>query len=77
MPVCPVCNGPEKREELVDEAFQFDGRYVLVGGTPAVVCVRCGEQGFSRETVEKVRTLAHGESKASKNASMQVFGFVS
>ena len=32
MPACPVCNAEESREELVDEVFQIDGRYVLVGG---------------------------------------------
>ena len=77
MPACPVCNAEESREELVDEVFQIDGRYVLVGGIPAAVCVRCGEQAFSRETTEKVRLLVHGEAKATRHVPMQVFDFVS
>ena len=46
---------------------RIDGQYVLVGGIPAAVCVRCGEQAFSRETIEKVRTMIHGEAKAAKD----------
>ena len=67
MSVCPVCHADESREERVDEVFQIDGQYVLVGGIPAVVCVRCGEQAFSRKAVEKVRTMVRGASRAVKN----------
>ena len=75
MSACPVCHAEESREERVDEVFRIDGQYVLVGGIPAVVCVRCGEQAFSRETTERVRAMVHGEAKADKSVSMQVFDF--
>jgi YgiT-type zinc finger domain-containing protein len=77
MPVCPVCHAEESREERVDEVFRIDGEYVLVGGIPAIICARCGEQAFSRETVDKIRTMVHGEAKATKSVSMQVFDFAS
>ena len=77
MPVCPVCLADESREELVDEVFQIDGRYVLVSGAPAAVCVRCGEQAFSRETVERVRRMIHGEAESDEVVAMQVFRFAS
>lgn len=57
MSTCAVCHAEENREALVDEVFHVDGQYVLVGGIPAVVCGRCGEQTFSRETAEKVRLM--------------------
>ena len=76
MPVCPVCHAEEGREERVDEVFQIDGQYVLVGGIPAEVCARCGEQAFSRETVEKIRLMVRGEAKANRSVPMQVFDFV-
>ena len=56
MPGCPVCGAERSREELVEEVFHVDDRHVLVGRIPARVCVRCGEQSFSRETAERVRT---------------------
>ena len=77
MPACPVCHAEESREELIDEVFRVDGQYVLVGGIPAVVCARCGEQAFSRETTEKVRAMVHGKAKATKSVPMQVFDFAS
>ena len=77
MLICPVCHSEENREERVDEVFRIDRQYVLVGGIPAVVCGRCGEQTFSRETVEKVRAMVHGEAKATKFVAMHVFDFVS
>ena len=74
---CAVCHAEENRKELVDEVFRVDGRYVLVDSIPAVVCSRCGEQTFSREAVEKVRLMVHGEAKAIAALSMQVFRFAS
>ena len=74
---CAVCHAEESHEELVDEVFRVDGQYVLVGGVPAEVCARCGEQVFSRETAEKVRLMVHGEVKAAKSVPMQVFDFAS
>ena len=47
MSTCAVCHAEENREAPVDEVFRVDGQYVLVGGIPAVVCDRCGEQTFS------------------------------
>ena len=55
----------------------MDGRWVLVGGIPALVCGRCGEQTFSRETAEKVRLMLHGEGEAKTSVSMQVYDFAS
>lgn len=72
---CDVCHGKESHRELVEEVFRVGGRYVLVGGVPSTVCQRCGERSFSRETTEKVRQLVHGETKAAKSVSMQMFGF--
>ena len=72
---CGVCHGNEGRGELVEEVFNVDGRYVLIGGVPSTVCQRCGERSFSRETTEKVRQLVHGEAKAAKSIPIQVYDF--
>ena len=77
MAKCPACLAEESYEELVDEVFQIDGRYVLVSGAPATVCCRCGEQAFSRETVESVRSMIHGEAESDEVVAMQVFRFAS
>ena len=77
MAKCPVCLAEESHEELVDEVFRIDGRYVLVSGAPATVCVRCGEHAFSRETVERVRRMIHGEAESCEVVAMQVFRFAS
>ena len=71
MSVCPVCNAEGKRQERVGEVFRIDRRYVLVGGIPANVCVRCGEHSFSREAVEKVRTMVNGEAEAARSDSLK------
>ena len=75
MSTCAVCQAEENREALVDEVFRVDGQYVLVGGIPAVVCGRCGEQTFSRETAEKVRLMVHGEAQATTSIPLPVFRF--
>ena len=75
MVVCPVCSANESREELVDEVFCIEGQYVLVGGIPAEVCVRCGEQSFSRETAERVRMLVRDEADVEAEVLMRVYEF--
>ena len=74
---CSICHSDGSREEAVDEVFHVDGRYVLVNGIPATICARCGEQTFSRETVEKVRLMVRVEAKPSESVSMDVFNFAS
>ena len=74
--MCSVCRAHEGREDLVEEVFQIDGKYVLVDRIPAMVCVRCGEETFSRETTEKVRSLVHGQAKPTKSLALEVFEFV-
>ncbi len=70
-----VCRGSDSHEELVDEAFKVNGRYVLVGGVPASVCQRSGERSFSRETTEKVRLLVHGQAATARSVPLQVYEF--
>ena len=72
---CSVCGAEESREELVDEVFRIDGKYVLVDHIPASVCARCGEETFSRETTERVRLLVHGKAKPTKSIALKVFEF--
>lgn len=73
---CPACHAHESREELTEEIFQIDGKYVLVDRIPATVCARCGEETFSREATEKVRLLVHGKAKPTKSIALDVFEFV-
>ncbi len=72
---CSVCQLHESREQLTDEIFQIEGRYVLVDRIPATVCVRCGEETFSRETTERVRLLVHGQARPVKSIALDVFEF--
>ena len=72
---CSVCGAGDSREELVEEVFRIDGKYVLVDRIPATVCARCGEESFSRETTERIRLMVHGRTKPAKSVALQVFEF--
>lgn len=72
---CHVCGSTNAREELVSEIFQIEGKTVLVEKIPAQVCERCGEEIFSKETVEKVRLLVYGRAKPIKSVQMDVFAY--
>ncbi len=72
---CAVCGSDECREELTDEVFHFSETHFLVVGIPATVCVRCGEQSFSRETAERVRLMLHGGAEPTKTVPMPVFEY--
>jgi len=58
---CQVCGSEEFHEELFNEEFQVDGRIAPVEDIPAMVCNRCGEKIFSKETAEEIRRLVRGE----------------
>jgi len=72
---CHVCGSLEAKEEYTDEVFQIEHKHLLVENVPALVCVRCGEKTFSRETTEKVRTLIHGEAQPTKSVPMEAFTY--
>ncbi|MFZ5908786.1 MAG: YgiT-type zinc finger protein [Chloroflexota bacterium] len=72
---CHVCGSTESRADLVSEIFRIDGKPVLVENIPAQVCVRCGEEVFSRETTEKVRLLVHENKRPIKSVQMDVFAY--
>ena len=72
---CSVCGAGDSREELVEEVFRIDGKYVLVDHIPATVCARCGEESFSRETTERIRLMVHGRTSPAKSVALKVFEF--
>ena len=72
---CQVCGATEARAEPVSEVFLVDGLPVLVEGIPAVVCARCGDATFSRETTERIRRMVHGETRPVRSVRADVFAF--
>jgi HTH-type transcriptional regulator/antitoxin MqsA len=72
---CHVCGSTEAREEMVNEVFLIDGKFILVENIPAKVCARCSEATFSRETTEKIRRMVHGEAQPTKSVQVDVFAF--
>ena len=73
--ICHVCYSRESRQKLTAEIFHIDGKYALVDRIPATVCIRCGEETFSRETTERVRLLVHGQARPVKSIALDVFEF--
>ena len=75
MAQCHVCGATEARQELVNEVFVINGKYVLVEGIPASICLRCGEATFSRATTERIRRMVHGEAQPVRAVAMEVFAY--
>ena len=75
MTTCIVCGAEECQEELIDEVFKVDGRYVLVDSVPAMVCGRCGEKTFSRESTENVRRIVHEGVKEPETVPLEVYKY--
>ena len=72
---CHVCGSHDATSELVSEVFLIDGKHILVENIPALVCNKCGEPTFSRETTERVRRMVHGEAEPVGTREMEVFSF--
>ncbi|MGA1876073.1 MAG: YgiT-type zinc finger protein [bacterium] len=73
--LCHVCGSTEGKEDFVNEVFNIDDKLVLVEHIPAIVCARCGEETFSRETTEEIRRMVHGEAAPVRSVCMDVFTF--
>ncbi len=71
--LCHVCGSKEAHEEMANEVFLVDRKFILVENIPAKVCTRCGEATFSRETTEKIRR--QGEAQPIKSVQVDVFAF--
>ena len=72
---CHVCNSEEYRIEYVNEIFKIDSKFHLVENIPATVCSRCGEEIFSREDTEGIRSMLHGNPEPIKSISLDVFSY--
>jgi YgiT-type zinc finger domain-containing protein len=72
---CQVCGATEAHQALVNEVFVINGKYVLVEGIPASICLRCGEATFSRETTERIRRMVHGDAQPVRAVAMEVFAY--
>jgi len=72
---CSACGSKEAQQETVSEVFTVEGRRVLVEEIPALVCARCSEPTFSRETTERIRRMVHGEAKPSRSEVVEVFEY--
>ena len=75
MIACLVCHEENSRTELVEEILKINGHYVLVEGVPATVCQRCGERTFSREAVERMRSIVTDDAKPAKTVPLAVYDY--
>ena len=75
MKKCEVCGNTVFHQENVDEFFRVGVESILVEQVPALVCDRCGEATFSRETVEKVRKMVQEHSQPTRRVEVEAFAF--
>ncbi len=72
---CHVCGSEDARTEYVNEIFNIDGSFYLVERIPATVCCRCGEEIFTRQTMEQIRLMLHSKTQPVRSISVNVFDY--
>ena len=72
---CHVCGSEEAHSESISEVFKIQGKFYLVENIPAMVCSRCGEEIFSRETTEQVRVMLQEPKQTSRSIPLDVFSY--
>ena len=60
---CDVCYSRWARVETLDKILHIDGEFVMVYGIPAEVCVDCGEEMFSDDDIDWVRSMLQGDGR--------------
>ena len=72
---CHVCGSADCHTEYVSEVFNIGEKFHLVENIPAMVCSRCGDEIFNRETTERIRVMLHGKDKPVRSISLDVFSY--
>lgn len=71
---CDRC-GAVVSATMVTYPLELEGRWVLVEGVPARVCVQCGERLFAPDTVDKLQQIARGVMEPQRIEETPVFDF--
>ncbi|MDM8004608.1 MAG: YgiT-type zinc finger protein [Phycisphaerae bacterium] len=53
---CHVCGG-RMEERLTNQSFEEAGEWVLIRSVPTGVCIRCGEQIFRANVLERLEQI--------------------
>ena len=62
--------------DTLDKVLRVDGEFVMVYSIPSIVCVYCGEETFSEEDIEWVRSMLHGDGrKTAKRVTLDAYEF--
>jgi len=72
---CHVCGSTQSHTETIDEVFQLNGNPALIERIPALICDRCGETTFSRETTERIRRMVQNEIEPVRTVEMSVYQY--
>jgi len=72
---CHVCNSTLAHSEYVSEIFKVGNKFCLVENIPAIVCSRCGEEMFSGETSETIKTILYSRAEPIKSIVLDIFSF--
>lgn len=72
---CHVCGSADCHTEYVSEIFNIGDKFHLVENIPAMVCSRCGDEVFNRETTERIRVMLHDNNKPVRSISLDVFSY--
>lgn len=59
----------------VTYTLEFEGKFYIIEHVPARVCEETGEQFFSPETVERIRTLIRGEKAPDRMIEAPVYEY--
>jgi len=54
--ICPICGGKTARKN-VDVVDTVNGKFIIIRGISAEVCVRCGERLYSKNEMKKMEKL--------------------
>lgn len=76
MKKCSVCKSNLKQKKIT-YTQELDGKVYVVGDVPALVCLQCGEQYLSPDTVDRIQeVIEKGKQKKIKPIQqIPVFNF--
>jgi len=71
---CVFCGGTTVKKR-VTFFYENHDRFLIVEGTPAEVCTKCGEKTYSPEVTDELLRFAKDESPPTKTIEVPVFSF--
>ncbi len=61
--ICSKCGYNEFFAKKIKKVFDIDNKLVVMDNLPVLICKKCGEENFSKETLANIQDIVYSDTK--------------